>query len=133
MPASQPGVRRAPLRLSVTSLPGVRYWTEAEARAFLPQARALVEVVQAAALVAARASGNGHGHTRDDAGAALAELEAEGIIVRDPEAGLIDFPAQGADGVVYLLCHRLDEDDLGFWHLPEDGFAGRQPLPRDPA
>ena len=132
MPASQPGARRAPLQLSLTSLPGVRYWTEAEARAFLPRARELVEVIQEAAAVAARAAGNGQGHTRDDAGAALAELEGQSIIVRDPEAGLIDFPARGADGVLYLLCYRLDEDDLGFWHLPEDGFAGRRPLPRDP-
>jgi hypothetical protein len=45
---------------------------------------------------------------------------------------LIDFHARGADGVVYLLCWRLDEPDLGWWHLPEEGFAGRKPLPRDP-
>jgi hypothetical protein len=110
----------------------VRYWTVAEARAFLPRLRELVSVVQESALVAGRARGNGHGHTEHDAGAAMAELEAEGIVVRDAEAGLIDFPARGADGVVYLLCYRLDEDDLAWWHLPEDGFAGRQPLPRDP-
>jgi hypothetical protein len=110
----------------------VKYWTVAEARAFLPRVRELVTVIQASALVASRASGNGHGHTQDDARAALAELEAESIVVRDPEAGLIDFPAKGADGIVYLLCYRLDEHDLEWWHLPDDGFAGRQPLPRDP-
>ena len=110
----------------------MRYWTVAEARAFLPRLRELVTVVQESALVASRASGNGHGQTGQDPAAALAELEAEGIIVRDPEAGLIDFPARGADGVVYLLCYRIDEDDLGWWHLPEDGFGGRAPLPRDP-
>ena len=45
----------------------------------------------------------------------------------------LDESARGADGVVYLLCWRLDEPDLAWWHLPEDGFAGRKPLPRDQA
>jgi hypothetical protein len=45
---------------------------------------------------------------------------------------LVDFPARGEDGVVYLLCYRLDEPDLEWWHRPEDGFAGRRRLPRDP-
>ena len=52
------------------------------------------------------------------------------IIVRDPHAGLIDFHALGSDGVVYLLCWRLGEDELEWWHLPDAGFAGRQRLPR---
>ena len=119
----------------------MRYWTVGEARAFLPRLRELVAVVQASALVASRAAGNGHAGNGQavgvdgaaDAAAALAELEAEGIVVRDPVSGLIDFPAEGADGVVYLLCYRMDEEDLAWWHLPEDGFAGRRPLPRDPA
>jgi hypothetical protein len=46
--------------------------------------------------------------------------------------GLLDFHAKGSDGVVYFLCWRLDEEDLGFWHLPSEGFPGRKPLPRDP-
>ena len=54
-------------------------------------------------------------------------------MLRDPSVGLIDFHARGPDGVVYLLCWRLDEPDLAWWHLPEDGFAGRKPLPRDQA
>jgi len=33
---------------------------------------------------------------------------------------------------VYLLCWRDPEADLTWWHLPEEGFAGRKPLPRDP-
>jgi hypothetical protein len=64
---------------------------------------------------------------------ALIELAKGDIILRDPRVGLIDFHARGPDGVDYLLCWRADEDDLGWWHLPEEGFPGRKPLPRDPS
>jgi hypothetical protein len=112
----------------------MRYWTVDEARAYLPRLRELVAVVQDAALVTERAAGNGHGRKGDDetVRAALAELEDGDIVLRHLPSGLVDFPAMGKDGVMYLLCYRLDEDDLTWWHRPEDGFPGRQPLPRDP-
>jgi hypothetical protein len=62
---------------------------------------------------------------------ALEELEEQGIVLRDPKRGLIDFPALHA-GRDVLLCWQLGEDDLEWWHLPEDGFAGRRPLPLPP-
>ena len=112
----------------------MRYWTVEDARAYLPRLRHLVEVVRKAATLAAVSRGNGHGALPgDDPRAALTELEDGDIIVRNPATGLVDFHAIGADGVVYHLCYRLDEDDLTWWHLPEEGFAGRKHLPRDPA
>ena len=112
----------------------MRYWTVEEARAYLPRLRELVAVVQDAGLVAERASGNGQGRSvaGSEVQAALQELEEGDIVLRHLGAGLVDFPARGEDGVVYLLCYRLDEDDLTWWHRPEDGFAGRRPLPRQP-
>jgi hypothetical protein len=50
-----------------------------------------------------------------------------GIILRDIPTGLIDFPAEKGD-TQYLLCWRLDDTDLDYWHLPTDGFVGRRPL-----
>ncbi|CAN5623232.1 hypothetical protein BH10CYA1_BH10CYA1_42640 [soil metagenome] len=50
-----------------------------------------------------------------------------GIILRDIPTGLLDFPAQKGD-TDYLLCWRLDDKDLDYWHLPNDGFIGRRPL-----
>jgi len=50
-----------------------------------------------------------------------------GIILRDIPTGLIDFPAEKGE-TQYLLCWRLDDKDLDFWHLPNDGFIGRRPL-----
>jgi Uncharacterized conserved protein (DUF2203) len=63
---------------------------------------------------------------------ALAELDENGIVLRDPDRGLIDFPASHPSGRDVLLCWQLGEDDLAWWHLPEDGFAGRRPLPLPP-
>jgi len=62
---------------------------------------------------------------------ALEELEQQGIVLRDADRGLIDFPALHT-GREVLLCWQLGEDDLEWWHLPEDGFAGRRPLPLPP-
>lgn len=58
---------------------------------------------------------------------AATELDAADIVVRDPGQGLVDFPAI-RDGQEVYLCWLLDEDDVGFWHEPSAGFAGRQPL-----
>ncbi|HEV8191644.1 MAG TPA: DUF2203 domain-containing protein [Ktedonobacterales bacterium] len=55
---------------------------------------------------------------------AIAEL---GVIVKDLEAGLVDFPALRGGREVYL-CWRLGEDHIGWWHEVDSGFAGRQPL-----
>ena len=63
---------------------------------------------------------------------ALGELEQQGIVLRDADRGLIDFPARHPAGRDVLLCWQLGEDDLEWWHLPEDGFAGRRRLPLPP-
>lgn len=110
-----------------------RYWTVDEARAYLPRLRELVGVVRLAADAVARAKANGHGPSQAQVDAAVAELHEGDIIVRDAASGLVDFHALGRDGVAYHLCWRADDDDLSWWHLPGEGFAGRKPLPREPA
>jgi hypothetical protein len=30
-----------------------------------------------------------------------------------------------------LLCWKLGEDEIRYWHTLEDGFAGRRELPLD--
>jgi hypothetical protein len=59
---------------------------------------------------------------------AVDELSELGVQVKDLDEGLVDFPARRGDEEV-LLCWRLGEDEVGFWHSVEDGFAGRKPLP----
>ncbi len=40
---------------------------------------------------------------------------------------LVDFPASSG-GELVLLCWREGEDEIGWFHRPEDGFAGRRPI-----
>ena len=58
---------------------------------------------------------------------AATQLEALDIVLRDPRQGLVDFPSI-RDGVEIYLCWQLDEQRVEWWHEPEAGFAGRQPL-----
>ena len=55
------------------------------------------------------------------------ELNDLGVLVKDLDEGLVDFPAV-RDGRDVLLCWRLGEDGVAYWHGLEDGFAGRQPI-----
>jgi hypothetical protein len=47
--------------------------------------------------------------------------------VKDVETGLVDFPSRRL-GEDILLCWRLGEKKVGFWHPLEGGFAARQPV-----
>ena len=57
----------------------------------------------------------------------LAEIEEIGVQLKDLEQGLLDFPCV-VDGKTVLLCWKLGEKEIGYWHSPDDGFAGRKPL-----
>jgi len=58
------------------------------------------------------------------------EIHALGAQVKDLDLGLLDFPARHPDdGRTVLLCWRLSEDRIEFWHGLDEGFAGRKPLP----
>jgi hypothetical protein len=59
--------------------------------------------------------------------AELLWLADRGILLRDPEAGLVDFPAE-RDGQRVFLCWRLGEDRVGWFHGEQAGFSGRKPL-----
>ena len=56
------------------------------------------------------------------------EIADHGAEVKDLDEGLIDFPAL-RHGETVLLCWKLGEDEIRYWHRIEDGFAGRQELP----
>jgi hypothetical protein len=130
----------------------MKHFTPDEANAELEQVRPLVEsmVSHRRAHVAAlakqeelegRIRGNGGGIPPAVLAEAAAEVEREarslartvdaiaehGVEVKDVDEGLVDFPALHA-GETVLLCWRLGEDEIRFWHRVEDGFAGRRPL-----
>lgn len=54
-------------------------------------------------------------------------LAGHGILIRDPETGLIDFPAE-RDGRRVFLCWRLGEEQVAWYHDEQTGFSGRKPL-----
>jgi hypothetical protein len=60
---------------------------------------------------------------------AIAELQAEDIVVRDVMRGLVDFPAV-RDGEEIYLCWLVDEAEIEHWHELDAGFAGRRRLTR---
>jgi hypothetical protein len=55
-------------------------------------------------------------------------LERLGVLVKDLDRGLVDFPAL-REGEEVLLCWEVGEDEIAFWHGVDEGFAGRKPLP----
>ena len=103
--------------------------------------RALVELQERQAALATRISGNGGNvepselqgvqERLDEEVAGIARCVARihelGAQVKDLDEGLVDFPAlRGGDEV--LLCWRLGEDELEFWHGLDEGFSGRKRL-----
>jgi hypothetical protein len=124
-------------------------WTVEGANAALPRVRASVRRIQA--LVVARrrisgpagrgaapqgnGSGNGHRPSLEPSAelqAAVDELTREGILLRDVDNGLVDFPARSPSGRPYWLCWLVDEPEVAWWHWPETGFAGRRRLDDPP-
>ena len=55
------------------------------------------------------------------------ELDDAGVQVKSVEEGLVDFPSE-RDGEDVLLCWRVGEERVAFWHGFDEGFAGRKPL-----
>jgi hypothetical protein len=130
-----------------------RYFTPEEANAALTEVRPAAEslVEHRRALVAAaekraelgnRIAGNGGDFDPQEPGALDEELEREseavascverlerlGVLVKDLDRGLVDFPAL-KDGEEVLLCWEAGEDEVAFWHGAEEGYAGRKRLP----
>jgi hypothetical protein len=103
--------------------------------------RALAIATVRHARVAAKIAGNGGGvrpHEVDElravidseaaaVAACVEELQSLGLLVKDLDEGLVDFPSRIGDEEV-LLCWRLGEPVVAFWHGLDDGFAGRKPL-----
>ncbi len=58
----------------------------------------------------------------------VARIHEAGGLVKDLDEGLVDFPAR-REGKDVLLCWRLGEDEVAYWHGLEEGFSGRRELP----
>ena len=54
-------------------------------------------------------------------------IQEMGVLVKDLDIGLCDFPYL-LDGRVIYLCWKLGEPEIGYWHEIEDGYTGRRPI-----
>jgi hypothetical protein len=133
----------------------MRHFTPEEANAALAEVRPLVErmVAHRRAHVEAltrqeelegRIRGNGGGIPPATLAAVAGEVDSEarelarvideiveyGAEVKDIDEGLIDFPALSR-GETVLLCWKLGEDEIRYWHSVEGGYAARRELPLD--
>jgi hypothetical protein len=106
----------------------VRTWTVDEARAYLPRLRQLLAIIDEGLVPGPQPGTMVLPSAAEHAEAALAELQEGDIVLRQVGVGLVDFVWQGPDGELRMLCYRLDETDLEWWHRPEDGFAGRRAI-----
>jgi hypothetical protein len=121
-----------------------RHFTREEADTLVPTLAPLLEELRQAkeALTDSEAhralteasGGNGGGSEGKQVGEAflqvrglLGAVQETGVVVKDIDRGLVDFPAI-LDGREVYLCWQLGEDSLGFWHELDAGFAERQPL-----
>jgi hypothetical protein len=101
----------------------------------LVQARArLVEMQPELAGVLEKLLGNGGSRltaalleTFERLRADIRAIEAMGVLVKDLETGLIDFPSE-RDGEIVFLCWRHGEPSVSHWHSVDAGLAGRRPL-----
>ena len=59
--------------------------------------------------------------------AEIRQLQERGLIIKDFDRGLVDFPSL-RDGREVFLCWELEEDDIEFFHDIEDGYSGRERL-----
>jgi hypothetical protein len=130
-----------------------RYFTAEEANEALEEVRplteelvqhrrALVELQERQSALTTRIAGNGGNvephelqnvqEQLDEEVAGIARCVARihevGALVKDLDDGLVDFPAK-REGEDVLLCWRLGEDEVAFWHGLDEGFSGRKPLP----
>lgn len=120
-----------------------RYYTIEEANDLLPEVRAALAEIREirdqlsedydGARPAIRASLQNGGGKEASAyvtglsglGRQLQWFSDRGILVKDIDRGLVDFPAL-RNGEEVLLCWELAEDHVAYWHDLESGYAGRQ-------
>ncbi len=122
-----------------------RIFTLAEAQALIPRVRSLLEEISeswnhirelnpdiqkardASAFDGFSKSGVEYVESVSHLTLLIHQVKEMGVILKDADKGLCDFPYMRQGRMVYL-CWQLGEERIEFWHDIESGFAGREPL-----
>ncbi len=122
-----------------------RIFTLAEAQSLLPRLRTLLEEIGGewqhmrdlnpeiqkardnAALDGFTKSGVEYVESVSHLMSLIYQIKDMGVLLKDADKGLCDFPYVKHGRVVYL-CWQLGEDSIQYWHDIETGFTGREPL-----
>ena len=121
-----------------------RHFTRVEANALLPRLTEMLSQLREAKdeltdteaheALSDAAPSNGGGEEGKRVGVAFLEvrrlletIEQSGLVLRDIDRGLVDFPAV-IDGQEVYLCWELGEDEVAYWHDLDGGYGGREPL-----
>ena len=125
--------------------PFPRLFTVEEANALLPKLRELLKdaavhrdrmrekAPHLEPILKASAS-NGGGRVGSEYGVeaynlylAIEHIRELGVLLKDLDTGLLDFPHE-RDGRVVFLCWHPPEERIGYWHEIQAGYRGRQLL-----
>jgi hypothetical protein len=122
-----------------------KLFTVEEANALLPRLREILDEValhrdalreRAPRMqpILAAAIGNGGGRAGSEYGVeayslylAIERISELGVVLKDLDMGLLDFPHERGGRVVFL-CWHPPEESVEYWHELDAGYAGRQPL-----
>ena len=122
-----------------------RIFTLAEAQSLLPRLRTLLEQIgeewqhmrdldpeiqkarDNAALDGFSKSGVEYVESVSHLMSLIHQVRDMGVLLKDADKGLCDFPYLKGGRVVYL-CWQLGEESIQYWHDVETGFSGREPL-----
>ena len=122
-----------------------RLFTVEEANALLPKLRELLDdvalhrdalrekaphmepILRAARRQRRREGGSEYGVEAYNLYLAVERIRELGVVLKDLDMGLLDFPHE-REGRVVFLCWHPPEERVGYWHDLEAGYAGRQPL-----
>lgn len=105
-----------------------RFTSIQQAKAILVQTK---QEIQKASAQAQYGGGSSVGHLYisglQQVSTNLQAIHELGVIVKDVDIGLCDFP-HFRDGRVVYLCWKLGEDEVRWWHETTTGYKDRCPL-----
>ncbi len=122
-----------------------KLFTVEEANALLPELQKLLEevavyrdalrekaphmkpILEASASNGGGKAGSEYGVEAYNLYLAIERIHELGVLLKDPDMGLLDFPHE-RDGRVVFLCWHPPEERVGYWHEIEAGYQGREPL-----